>query len=52
MSQQYKLGSGHTTIKTDKAGITTITFWSTDIDGMILNRGINGKQNNTEIKTK
>jgi hypothetical protein len=31
MSQQNKIGTGHTTIKTDKAGITTVTFWSTDI---------------------
>ena len=31
MSQQNKLGSGHTTIKTDKSGITTVTFWNTDI---------------------
>lgn len=108
MSQQNKLGIGHTTVKTDKAGITTVTFWNTDIvkfnnktitltsggyytattktrmnqasnqfnlgyqvkqenykwyvyfqdrkfifnDGMILNRGINGKQNNTEVKIK
>lgn len=31
MSQQNKLGTGHTTVKTDKAGITTVTFWNTDI---------------------
>lgn len=31
MSQQYKLGSGHATVKTDKTGITTVTFWNTNI---------------------
>ena len=31
MPQQNKIGTGHTTVKTDKAGITTVTFWNTDI---------------------
>lgn len=31
MSQQDKLGTGHTIVKTDKTGKTTVTFWNTDI---------------------
>ena len=54
MSQQNKLGTGHTIVKTDKTGKTTITFWSTDIvkfDGKTITLTSGGYQTAT-TKTK